>query len=227
MAEELRNLGHEPVLQPLLEFQNLDFDPAPLRAADALIFTSGNAFRALQGRFEFSQVSERPVFCVGRETERRARRAGFENIAAIANTAEELVAKIVAAAAKGARLVHVTGEHQAFDLAKALTREGLSIGTLRVYGMKERAAFDSGLTSEVKSGAVGGVILMSPRTAGVFASLCQRAGLLDCAKSLHYFCLAESVANRLKPLEPVHVHVASKPDRAALIELLPPSPRPG
>ena len=47
-AEELRELGHEPILQPLLEFRALNFDPAKLRAAQALIITSGNCLRALE-----------------------------------------------------------------------------------------------------------------------------------------------------------------------------------
>ncbi len=220
LAEELRLLGHEPVIQPLLEFRVLDFDAAPLLAADALIFTSGNALRALREKLNPERISSCPVFCVGGETERRARQAGFKTIAATADTAEELTAKIVTPAGKSMRLVHVTGEHQAFDLAAALAREGLSIRTLRVYGMKARCAFDSQIAGEVKAGEIGGVILMSPRTAGIFVALCLQHGLLDYAKSLHYFCLASTVADRLKRLEPVHVHAALKPNRTALLALL-------
>ena len=47
-AEELRGLGHEPVLQPLIEFRALDFNPAKLRTAQAIIITSGNCLRALE-----------------------------------------------------------------------------------------------------------------------------------------------------------------------------------
>ncbi len=227
LAEELRSLGHEPILQPLLEFRVLDFDVASLMAADALIITSGNSLRALREKLDPGRISSSPVFCVGGETERRARRAGFKTIAAAADTAEELAAKIVAAAGKSMRLVHVTGEHQAFDLAGALAREGLSIGTLRVYGMKERDAFDSNIADAVKGGEIGGVILMSPRTAEIFVALCRRHGLLDYVKSLHYFCLASTVADRLKPLEPVQVHVALRPNRTALLALLPALPTPG
>jgi len=221
LAEELRNLGHEPVLEPLLEFRVLDFDLAPLKTADALIFTSGNGLRALREKLNPGCISSCPVFCVGSATERRAREAGFKTIAAVADTAEELAGKIAAVATKRSRLVHVTGEHQAFDLAEALMREGLSISTLRVYAMKARGAFDSQIADEIKGGEIGGVILMSPRTAEVFVRLCQQHRLLDSAKSLHYFCLASTVANRLKPVEPHHVHVALRPNRMALLALLP------
>jgi uroporphyrinogen-III synthase len=227
LAEELRTLGHEPVLQPLLEFHVLDFDLAPLKTADALIFTSRNGLRALSEKLDPESVPGCPVFCVGGETERRLRSAGFQNIEGVADTAEELAGKIAVAATKDTKLVHVTGEHQAFDLEQALARGGLSINTLCVYAMKERSAFDYPLVEAFMADAIGGVILMSPRTAEIFVSLCGRHGLLDRASSLDYYCLAKSVANKLKPLEPVHVHVASKPDRAALLAILPPPPTPG
>ena len=227
LAEELRALGHEAAVQPLLEFRVLDFDPAPLIAADALIFTSGNSIRALRERPGFGYSSQSGFLRRRRNGTPRARGRVLRTIAATAATAEELTAKILAAATKGLRLLHVTGEHQAFDLAAALSREGLSIGTLRVYGMEPRRALDSRIAGEVKAGEIGGVILMSPRTAEVFVALCRQHGLFDHTKSLHYFCLASTIADRLRPLEPVHVHVAPRPNRAALLALLPALPTRG
>ncbi len=227
LAEELRNLGHEPAVEPLLEFRALDFDPAPLKTAQALIFTSRNGLRALRQKLDPGSIASCPVFCVGSETERRVRQAGFQTVVASADSAEQLAGKIATLTAKGAKLVHVTGEHQAFDLAQALSRDGLSISTLRVYAMKERSAFDCQLIDAFKAGAIGGVMLMSPRTAEIFVSLCGRHALVDRVRSLDYYCLAGSVANRLRQLEPVHVHVASKPDLAALLALLPRLPTRG
>ena len=221
-AAELRNLGHEPVLQPLLEFEALDFDQAAFSSADGLIVTSRNALRALAAKPGPEKIARCPVFCVGSETERRLREAGFETMAAVAETAEELAGKIASAVGNGARLVHATGEHQAFDLAQALAPHGISVSMLPVYTMKARGSFDSRVVAEIEQGALGGAILMSPRTAEIFAFLCEKHGILERARFLDYFCLAKSVANKLKALGPVQVHIASKPDRAALLALLPP-----
>ena len=150
LADELLALGHEPVVQPLLEFQPLDFDPAPLKTAGALIVTSRNGLRALQGRIDPGGIAGCPVFCVGGETERGLRQAGFQAIAAVAETAEQLAAAIAKTAAKGASLVHVTGEHQAFDLAGALEGRGFSIATLRVYEMKAASAFSGAVVGCVR-----------------------------------------------------------------------------
>jgi uroporphyrinogen-III synthase len=223
-AEELRQLGHEPILQSLLEFRSLDFDPAPLASCDAIILTSGNSLRALREKAVIESIDRIPLFCVGRETARRARGTGFQSVAATADTAEELASIIVAAAVKGTKFVHVTGEHQAFDLEGALKREGLSICTLSVYSMGAREAFEPHLVGIMQSGGLDGVILMSPRTAEVFVSLCRRHDLLDQAKILRYFCLAQSVAEKLKPVAPANVPVAVKPKREALLALLAAAP---
>jgi uroporphyrinogen-III synthase len=222
LAEELSRLGHEAVIHPLMEFHVLDFDPAPLKTAGGLIFTSRNGLRALLERFDPAAVAGCPVFCVGSETESALRRAGFQTVAAVAETAERLAGEIAQRAAKGASLVHVTGEHQAFDLVRALALDGFSVSTLRVYEMRARSAFEGALLEALQAGSIGGVILMSPRTAEIFVSLCERHGLFERARCLDYFCLANSVSNRLKPLDPVYVHVARKPERAALLKLLPP-----
>jgi len=226
-AQEIRDLGHEAVLQPLLEFQALDFDPSALDGADGLIVTSRNALRALGRKFGPNAAARCPVFCVGRETERLLREAGFGTADAVAETAEDLAGKIVQTVGKGTRLIHATGEHQAFDLPQALGREGILVSVLPVYTMKARGALDAPVVEEIERGAIHGALLMSPRTAEIFVSLCKQHGILGRARLLAYFCLAKSVANRLKALDPANAFVAARPDRAALLALLPHSSTPG
>jgi uroporphyrinogen-III synthase len=227
LAAELAALGHEPVLQPLLEFRCLDFDPAPLKGANALIFTSANGVRALAQKIDIGTLKAPTAFCVGQETARCARLAGFPHVVDAAGTAKELGSMIVSRAEKEAKLVHVTGEHQAFDFSQALAHNGRYISTLCVYGMTARGALDPGLADNLKAGGIGGVLLMSPRTAEIFVSLCRLQDLLDCAKALHYYCLSSSVAEKLIPLDPTHVHTAAGPNLPALLALLSPLPTPG
>ncbi len=227
LAEELRRLGHEPVVQPLLDFHCLDFDPAPLESASYLIFTSGNAIRALQEKLDIGPLGRIPVFCAGEETARKARAAGFSSIAATAGTAEDLAARIVPLAGNRPGLVHVTAKHQAFDLAGALFREGLSLCTLYVYEMAARRAFESSVAEGLKAGTISHVILMSPRTGEIFTALCREHGLYDSVKSLRYFCLAQSVAKTLELAGPAQVQIADKPNRKALLALIAASPLAG
>ena len=219
-AEELRGLGHEAVLQPLLQFRVLDFDLAPLRAAEILIITSGNSLRALQERGGIEGILGKPLYCVGEQTAKRALAVGFETVLAMAETGEELAGKIIASGRKDALLVHIMGEHMAFDIAAALASKGFSVQSVTVYAMEACREFSARVGEMLKAGEVDGVILMSPRTAEIYVSLCHRHGIADRAKSLSYICLSENVAAKLAPLKPDRIRVAAKPNRKALLELL-------
>jgi len=219
-SEELRGLGHEAVLQPLIEFRVLEFDLEPLRAAEVLIITSGNSLRALQERGVIKDFHGKPLYCVGEQTAKRALAAGFETVLEIAQTGEELARKIIESGRRGALLVHIIGEHMAFDIVGALTREGFSVQSATVYSMDACREFPPSVASMLKAGEIDGVILMSPRTAEIYVSLCHTHGIIDCDKTPIYFCLSENVAAKLASLKPNHVRVPAKPDRKALLELL-------
>jgi uroporphyrinogen-III synthase len=219
-AEELRALGHDPVLQPLLEFRVLDFDAAQLRAAGALIITSGASLRALEERDCIEDLSAKPLYCVGGETARKALAAGFKTVLAIAETGEELAGKIAASWPKDAAIVHIMGEHMAFDIVGALDREGFSVQSVTVYSMEACAEFSPSVGAMVRAGEVERALLMSPRTADIYVSLCHRHGIPNCAKTLSYFCLSANVAAKLASLKPDHVLISRKPSKQALLDLL-------
>ncbi len=219
-AEELRGLGHEPILQPLLEFRVLKFDLEPLHVAEVLILTSGNSLRALRERGISKDILGKPLYCVGEQTAKRALEAGFEAVLEIAETGEELAGNIIASGRRDALLVHIMGEHMAFDIVGALAREGFSVQSVTVYSMDAGAEFLPTVDKMLRSGDVGGVILMSPRTAEIYVSLCHRHGILDYAKTPVYFCISQNVAAKLASLKPNHVRVPAKPIRKALLELL-------
>jgi uroporphyrinogen-III synthase len=219
-AEELRGLGHEPILQPLLEFRVLDFDLTPLRSAEILIITSGNSLRALRERGVIKDILGKPLYCVGEQTAKRALGAGFETVLAIAETGEELARKIIASGRRDAPLVHIMGEHMAFDIVGALAREGFTVQSTTVYSMDACARLRPPVEAMLKGREIDGIILMSPRTAEIYVSLCHRHGIVDCAKTPIYFCISKNVAVTLASLKPNHVRVPAKPDRKSLLELL-------
>ena len=219
-AEELRTLGHDAILQPLLEFRILGFDRSLLKAAHAVIMTSGNAVRAIEASVARSDLADIPFYCVGEETAKRAHAAGFRALIATADTAERLAPRILSTARDGQIIVHLAGEHQAFDLAGALAAEGLPLQTLPVYSMEACRDLSLSVVTAMKAGEIDGAILMSPRTAGIYVSLCHSHGLHDSAKRLRYFCISENVAAKLALLMPDDVRVPDKPSRKALLELL-------
>jgi len=219
-ANELRSIGHEPVLQPLLEFRSLAFDPSAIREAQALVITSGNALRVLQQQLDIGLVANTPLFCVGAETARRAAAAGFQTICGTALTARDLANVIIASGQRERRLLHIAGERRAFDLEGALSKEGFRIRAIEVYRMQERAAFDPWFAQMMSASEIDGAILMSPRTAEIYVSLCTRHGIAESAAKLSYYCLSAEVAARLQGLGSPKLYVPQIPGRQALIGLI-------
>ncbi len=223
LARELRELGHSAVLQPLMTFHALGLDRSLLDASTAFVLSSVNAIRTLTLHAGLiAEIAGRPLFCVGAETVRIAAEAGFRNIVAVAETAERLVPEIVARHDRGrGPIVHPCGVHRAFDLDGALNGLGIELVTLPIYEMRERDSFDEWLVEHFQRRAVDGIILMSPRTARIFASLCLKAAIAGEASKATYYCLSEAIAVQLAQLAPSHVKIAKIPTRAALLGLLP------
>jgi uroporphyrinogen-III synthase len=71
----------------------------------------------------------------------------------------------------------------------------------------------------IANGILDAVVLMSPRTAAVYAELVAAAGLTDGALRLNYLCLSQAVAQSLQSLGAVRADVAVKPNTAEIVSL--------
>jgi uroporphyrinogen-III synthase len=220
-ARELNALGIEAVCQPLLVTRYLTCDWGALRNAAGVIVTSRNAVRALAQSSHLARAVHLPVFAVGEETEKQARDAGFSDIRTGEGTAEALALRIGREWPQTAPLVHIAGEQRAFPLAEKLGFAGFTVATVIAYSMAPRPAFDDDVIAMFRAGALDGVVLMSPRTADVYADLCARHGINDAASAVPAFCLSAQIAERYRARAPrVPVSIAERPDRASLLELI-------
>ena len=121
--------------------------------------------------------------------------------------------------AKGA-LLHLAGDKLAFDLKQALEREGLTVREEIMYRTRPQQKLGPAAADAIRVGSLDGVILMSPRTASIFAALATGAGLADAARKLGYFCLSEAVAEGLETLAPSDVRIARRPNLEEVLALL-------
>jgi uroporphyrinogen-III synthase len=221
----LEEAGHEATVEPLLTLTFDRAEPIDFDGAQALIATSRNALRALKaGQGAASALAEARhllLFAVGKATAAEARTLGFETVATGAGTAAELVAHIVSVLdpANGV-LVHLAGDTLARDLAGELEAHGFRVRQPVVYRMVPATAFADTTVEDLATGAIDGVMLMSPRTAAVYAGLVLRHGLTKPVQRLPHFCLSEAVARRLQLLGPVPTHVAEAPRLEELLALI-------
>ena len=219
-AEQLAARGHAAVLAPLLAIEPVADAPLQLEGAQALLVTSRNALRALAAHRELAEALTLPVFAVGEATARAAQGLGFADVTAGPGTGAAL-AKLVSEELQpehGA-LVHLAGETLAFDLKVALASRGFVLRRPVLYRAVPTAELPAEALSLLDAGKLDGAILMSPRTAGIFAELLSRQDAVTQARSVVCYCLSEAVAEALTPLG-FAVRVAARPREEDVLALL-------
>lgn len=217
----LEQAGHEAVVEPLLSLSFDDAEPVELEDAQALIATSRNALRALRATPVLAEARRLPLFAVGKATAAEARTLGFATVVTGAGTAAELVTHIASVLdpASGV-LVHLAGDSLAHDLRGELEMQGFRVRQPVVYRMIPATAFADTTVEDLATQAIDGVLLMSPRTAAIYAGLVAKHGLAQAVRPLPHFCLSEAIARRLRPLGPVPTRVAQAPTLEELLALV-------
>ena len=219
LAETLRALGHEPVLLPLLAIELLALPPIPLGGVQALIATSRNALRGLAANAAFAGARRLPVYCVGEGTAALAAELGFRHIHQGSGTGKELVPLIARTAKPQAgTLLYLTGEQIAFDLLPVLTALRFDARRTIIYAAQENSRAWKAFPGILRDG-LDGVVLMSPRTAQIFATLFQSTTPAD-IRGLTCYCYSQAVAKPLEQIEELQLYVARQPVEADLLALI-------
>ncbi len=225
-AEQLRVLGHTPLIFPLLEIVYADLTPLRLQDVQALIVTSRNALRGLSRNGAFETAKSLPVYCVGESTGELARDFGFARVISGEGRAGDLVAAILhSAKPEDGALLYLTGKHLAFDLETPLVEAGFFVPRAICYEARElhpgRAA---ALAEMIRGREIDGAVLMSPRTAQIFAQIIKRFDLMREAGAITCYCYSEAIARPLEGLYGLTIAISSHPKEADMLKLIGPAP---
>jgi uroporphyrinogen-III synthase len=210
--------GHRIAQAPMLTVEHIAAMP-PLDGVQALIATSRNGLKAVAPIPESAR--RLPLFAVGPATAALGRALGFTHVIEGPGTGREL-ADIIRAEADPAAgtIVHIAGETLAFDLEGALGAQGFKVRTEVVYRTEPTSGFPPEVADAFGQGAFDGVVLMSPRTAKVYAQHVADAGLAAAARRMVHFCLSDAVARQLASLGVERVAVARAPNSEEMLALI-------
>jgi uroporphyrinogen-III synthase len=211
--------GHVVTLEPLLTIETLPIEVRVLDGARSLIATSRNSLRALAESNALNASRALPIFCVGAGTTEFASELRFERIITGGGSAAGLIPLILGSGigAKGP-LVHLCGEEVARDLRAKLGARGVEVRTLIVYRAVAADRLGPQTAAAIAAGTLDAVILMSPRTARIFAGLVEQSDLGESARRLAYVCLSANVAGALKGFDPIRVDIAVRPNTSGILE---------
>jgi uroporphyrinogen-III synthase len=224
LAAALEERGDEAVLEPLMSITDVagaagvpDLD---LDGAQALLITSANGIRAFARRHARRDIA---VFAVGDASARTAVELGFAEVRTAAGDVDALAA-LVSDELDPARgtLVHIAGSHVAGDLSGLLKAVGFDVQRRVFYQATAAVKLSPVTVDELKSGTLDGVLLFSPRTAGLFVKLAAAAGLEEACRPVVAYCLSQAVADNAKALPWGRVIVASEPNQRSLLDALGP-----
>ena len=123
-ADRVREIGHEPVLSTMLTYDYSPLSPSAFGRAAHLVFTSANGVRALEGLAPLPDVT---AWCVGPDTARAAREAGFTDVEEGPGNADDLAGMILSRGpAPGGEFLHIANADAAGELVRKLTEGGLA-----------------------------------------------------------------------------------------------------
>ncbi len=219
LTDALARLGHEAIEAPFLDIR---FGQPPesldLRGVQAVMATSANGVRALAAATEIRDVA---LFAVGDTTARVAAELGFARVTRAGGDVEALTDTVMSTLDPSAgALLHAAGAEVAGDLAGALVAAGFVARRVTLYEARAAVALPAAADAALRSGDADAVVFFSPRAAKTFVRLTRDAGLAQACRMLNAYCLSRAVAEELPALEWRGVHVAERPERESLLDLL-------
>ncbi len=215
-AARLRELGHEPILSPVLHV-------APTGAAlphevfDAVLATSAHAFEGVGTPPHAWEGAA--LLVVGARTAERARAAGFGEAEAVAPDVVTLLAAMDERFPEPFRFLYLAGRDRKSDLETGLRARGHEVVIVETYEAQAAPAFTVEARAALEAGAVDAALHYSRRSAVLFCRLVVEAGLeAPAAKAVHLAISADAAA----PLQARGwpARIAATPEEEALLALL-------
>ena len=215
LADRLAALNIDSIIAPLLTIVFEKGPPLSLENVQALLMTSANGVRAFSRR---NQERGLPVFTVGDASATAAKNAGFENVMSAKGDVLALTALVKAKLdPKAGSLLHTAGTRVAGNLAGELQAAGFDVRRETLYAAKITDALPPEARQALQNHKLDGVLIYSPRTAGILTSLIQAAGVEDACRRMTAFCLSQAVADKAQALPWQGIRMAEAPDQDALL----------
>jgi uroporphyrinogen-III synthase len=220
-ASALRSRGHEVLLAPMLEIQNLPGVTFGNGRWSALLMTSGNAARAVAVHPQVGALRRLLCFAVGDQTAEAARIAGFSQVVSARGDGGELARRVTEEVAdKSLPLLYVAGDDRARDMAAELAPAGLHLQTVVVYRAAAAQEFSPQIVSALRDGQIDGALHYSRRSTGIFVACAQTGGVVEAAAKLRHFCLSQRASEPLSEIGAPRIFIAARPDEQAMLDLI-------
>ncbi len=221
LASILKKRGHESVISPLLEISYLEVRGVLEQNIQSIIATSRHGLVGLSRIGNFERLLGKPVFAVGQSTTEIAGKFGFSNIFQGSGNASGLVGLICDNCQPDQGiLLYPRGSHVAFDMEQQISSLGFSVSSPIVYNSRAVSSLSDKAWKELEMRTLGGVLLLSPRTAQLFSDLVLTRQSVTFARNLNYYCLSKQVVDNISIPDIKNIYAPTLPKLEELLDLI-------
>jgi uroporphyrinogen-III synthase len=224
-AANLRALGFETLLAPMLRFEPAPFHDDADAHYGAVIVTSANALRGIESHLQGHPMLKLPLFAVGEHTATFARSVGFNHVISAQGDAAALRDCVLAGVKakvlkKSNPLLYLAGADLARDLAGELGERGFTVVTQTTYRMIAISDLPREVREAFAASRIEAVLHYSRRSAGAFLEAIRGAGVEITALSVPQCCISPGVASVIRDAGATQVLVAAGGCENALFSVL-------
>lgn len=215
LAREIKEVGFESVIEPMLKIENTEVNLPDLSSFDGFIFTSANGVHAYTS---ISDTRDKPVFTVGQKTADEARRAGFF---VVESAGKDVLALAQFMRSQKGLYAHFRGQDVSSSLIETLSsEEALFINEFVIYRAVKTQNISPKILKYIENNEISHALFYSKRTAEAFVALLRNHECTSFVKRIKALCLADSMVKCLSVLPWADIQIAAHPDQQSMLELL-------
>lgn len=210
--------GFDCLIDPMLTVGPVDFDPAELDGAQAVLITSAAAAPYLAAT---RTPRDTLALAVGDATAEAVKSAGFSNVESADGDVDALADLALRRLASDAGpVIHVAGARRAGDLSGRLKSAGFDARTSVVYAARPAQSFRPETTAALTAGRIGYAAFFSPQTGRAFVSVAADAKVEAALGRVQAVAISAAARNALTELNWLRLLTAAEPTAAALLAAL-------
>ncbi len=221
-AEALQALNYRVIHEPLMDIflrhtERQALHQRLMEEPDAIIVTSRYAARALAA---LTELRDPYLLCVGEATAEAAESLGFLRVTAAGGSVQALMKYIKASYDEDARFLYTSGQQVSADIGPLLGECGMQVERCVLYDAVAAEGLSDTLVEQLRRGQINAITFLSSRTAQIFCSLINKAGVKEACEPIHAFALSEAVVDPLRPMPWKNLHIAPEATLASLVNCM-------
>jgi len=215
MAAEVKKLGFEVLIEPMLSIEPVAFDLEQPERYQGLLLTSANAIACLE---DDRLSKDMPVYTVGNQTAEAAKDQGWKNLISAKGAGADLVDLVKAHVDPGkGPLLHVRGVNTALPIHILLSEAGYNVDLLTVYRAVPASVLSETCRYALSSGQIEIIPFFSKRTAEAFLRLVDEHRLSEALSSIKSLSISANVLECVRTYTWRQMEVSQSPDLPGML----------